>query len=81
MDLKLNRFLVAGHVHVLGPTGSISAAAFSDYLDFSREYVLPVTSAPDRWTYLGTDFAHPIKGREMPGDVFFFPIPETLVRT
>ncbi len=73
MDLKLNRFLIAGHVHVAGPTGSLSAAAFSDYLDFDREYVLPVTTAPDRWTYLGTDFAHPVKGREMPGDVFFFP--------
>ena len=73
MDLKLNRFLIAGHVHVTGPTGALSAAAFSDYVDFDREYVVPVTTAPDRWTYLGTDFAHPLKGREMPGDVFFFP--------
>ncbi len=73
MDLKLNRYLVAGHVHITGPTGVLRAAAISDFLDFDRTYVLPVTSEPDRWTFLGTDYAHPAKGREMPGDVFAFP--------
>ncbi len=30
---------------------------------------------PDRWTFLNGDFAHPAKGREMPGDTFYLPDP------
>lgn len=74
MDLKLNRFLVAGGVHVDAPGGgSQDGAALADFVDFDRVYFVPVTSEPDRWTFLGTDFTHPQKGREMPGDTFFFP--------
>jgi len=73
MDLKLNRFLVAGSVHLVGATGSQSGAAVADFLDFNRLYFVPVTGEPDRWTFLNGDYAHPIKGREMPGDTFFFP--------
>ncbi|MHB8434132.1 MAG: hypothetical protein ACYDCA_11140 [Candidatus Tyrphobacter sp.] len=72
MDLKLNRFLVAGDVHLKTPTGSYDGAAVSDYLDFNRVYFIPVTSEPDRWTFLNSDFAHALHGREMPGDTFDF---------
>jgi len=74
MDLKLNRFLVAGHVKLKDSTGQVSGAAISDFLDFRRIYFVPVTSAPDRWTFLDGDLAHPAKGRVMPGDAFYFPI-------
>ena len=73
MDIKLNRFLLAGAVTVTSPSGSQSGAAVSDFLDFGRIYFVPITSEPDRWTFLDNDFAHPAKGRVMPGDTFAFP--------
>jgi hypothetical protein len=73
MDLKLNRFMVAGHVTLHDSSGTVSGAAISDFLDFKRIYFVPVTSEPDRWTFLNGDLAHPAKGRVMPGDVFYFP--------
>jgi hypothetical protein len=79
MDLKLNRFVLAGHVHMQNPSGSQDGAALADFLDFNRIYFLPIVTAPnddplpDRWTFLNGDFAHPEKGRIMPGDPFFFP--------
>lgn len=73
MDLKLNRFLVAGHVTLHDSSGQVSGAAISDFLDFARIYFVPVTSEPDRWTFLNGDLAHPSKGRVMPDDVFYFP--------
>ncbi|HEY9086194.1 MAG TPA: hypothetical protein VIN40_09730 [Candidatus Tyrphobacter sp.] len=73
MDLKLNRFIVAGNVQVLAPGTQLSGAAFSDFLNFRRVYFIPILAEPDRWTFLNGDFAHPAKGREMPGDTFDFP--------
>jgi len=73
MDLKLNRFVLAGHVHVSGPSGSQDGAALADFLDFDRIYFVPITGVPDRWTFVNGDFAHPAKGREMPGDTFELP--------
>lgn len=73
MDLKLNRFMVAGDVQLRAHGTQLSGAAFSDFLNFRRVYFIPVTAAPDRWTFLDGDFAHPAKGREMPGDTFAFP--------
>ncbi|MGA8575341.1 MAG: hypothetical protein WB609_06575 [Candidatus Cybelea sp.] len=73
MDLKLNRFMIAGHVTMHDATGTVSGAAIADFLDFRRIYFVPVTSEPDRWTFLNGDLAHPAKGREMPGDAFYFP--------
>ncbi len=73
MDLKLNRFMIAGHVTMHDATGTVSGAAIADFLDFQRIYLLPVTTEPDRWTFLNGDLAHPVKGREMPGDAFYFP--------
>jgi hypothetical protein len=73
MDLKLNRFMVAGHVTLHDATGTVSGAAISDFLDFRRIYFVPVTTEPDRWTFLDGDLMHPVKGRVMPGDAFYFP--------
>jgi hypothetical protein len=73
MDLKLDRFLVAGDVHLRSPGGNLDGAAISDFLAFKRVYFVPVLSEPDRWTYLNNDFKTPLKGREMPGDTFYFP--------
>jgi hypothetical protein len=74
MDLKLNRFMVAGHVTLHDASGTVSGAAISDFLDFERIYFVPVTTEPDRWTFLNGDLAHPVKGRVMPDDAFYFPI-------
>ncbi|MGA8533433.1 MAG: hypothetical protein WB615_04940, partial [Candidatus Tumulicola sp.] len=38
MDLKLNRFLVAGHVTLSAGGEQRSGAALSDFLDFNRIY-------------------------------------------
>jgi hypothetical protein len=73
MDLKLNRFMVAGHVTLHDASGTVSGAAISDFLDFERIYFVPVTTEPDRWTFLDGDLAHPAKGRVMPDDAFYFP--------
>jgi hypothetical protein len=73
MDLKLNRYLLAGHVTLATKSGRVQGAAISDFLDFSRIYFVPVTTEPDRWTFLNGDLAHPVKGRIMPGDAFYFP--------
>ncbi|MBV8067066.1 MAG: hypothetical protein JO113_03735 [Candidatus Eremiobacteraeota bacterium] len=73
MDLKLNRFMVAGNVSLHDATGTVNGAAISDFLDFQRIYFVPVTSEPDRWTFLDGDLVHPAKGRMMPGDAFYFP--------
>ncbi len=73
MDLKLNRFLIASHVHLRSSGGNLDGAAISDFLDFNRIYFVPVISEPDRWTYVNGDYTHPLKGRMMPGDVFYFP--------
>jgi len=73
MDLRLHRFLVAGNVTVTDGAQNLHGAALADFLSFRRIYFVPVSDQPDRWTYLDNDFAHPEKGREMPGDAFFFP--------
>jgi hypothetical protein len=73
MDLRLNRFLLAGHTHLRSAGGNIDGAAIADFIDFDRIYFVPVISKPDRWTYENGDFRTPLKGRIMPGDVFYFP--------
>ncbi|MGH7707410.1 MAG: hypothetical protein ACREM8_04625 [Vulcanimicrobiaceae bacterium] len=73
MNLRLNRYVLAGNVVAQTPAGELKGAAFSEYLDQHRIYFIPVTSEPDRWTFLGDDFAHPLRGREMPGDAFDLP--------
>lgn len=73
MDMRLNRFVVAGDVHVSGPGTDLSGAGFADFFDSKRIYFVPVLEQPDRWTYENMDFSHPYKGREMPGDPFFLP--------
>ncbi|MBV8149957.1 MAG: hypothetical protein JO101_08630 [Candidatus Eremiobacteraeota bacterium] len=72
MDLKLNRFLVAGAVALQTPKEYYTGAAFSEFLDYRRGYFIPVIDQPDRWTFLDENYAAPAKGREMPGDAFDF---------
>jgi hypothetical protein len=73
MDLKLNRYLVAGDVHVDGPAIHVAGAAFAGYPDLDRSYFLPATGTPDRVTYYGLDWTAPHVGRQQPGDAFYFP--------
>jgi hypothetical protein len=73
MDLKLNRFLIAGNVRVDGPHIHASGAAFAGYPDIERNYFLTEDATPDRWTYYGLDFTDPHPGRQQPGDAFYFP--------
>jgi hypothetical protein len=72
MDLKLNRFLIAGNVHVDGPHIHAEGAAFAGYPDLERNYFLTEDATPDRWTYYGLDFTDPHPGRQQPGDAFYF---------
>ena len=73
MDLKLNRFLIAGGVHVVGPGIDQRGAAWAGYPDLDESFFLPAYSEPDRWTIFGSDYGHPQKGRVQPGDAFFLP--------
>jgi len=73
MDLRSNRFMLAGGVHLHTAKYDLDGAAFSDFLDFKRVYFVPVTDSPDRWTFLDGDYGRPKKGREMPGDTFSLP--------
>ncbi|MBV9407882.1 MAG: hypothetical protein JO164_03610 [Candidatus Eremiobacteraeota bacterium] len=73
MDLKLNRYLVAGDVHLDGPTVHEVGAAFAGYPDLDRSYFLPASGTPSRVTYFGLDWAHPDPKREQPGDAYYFP--------
>jgi hypothetical protein len=73
MDLRLNRFLVAGNVKVAADGQQIDGAAFAEFFDFDRAYFIPIASEPDRWTFASGDYAHPLLGRQMPGDVFYLP--------
>jgi hypothetical protein len=53
------------HVHVAG-------VAFAGFPDLDRNYFLTDAPVPDRWTWYGLDFTDPHKGRQQPGDAFFF---------
>ena len=69
--MSLRRFVVAGHVRLATPHGNYVGAAFADMLPFHRAYFISMEGTPDRWTFLGDDWANPEKGRTMPGDAFF----------
>jgi len=71
MDLRQQRLVVAGHVTLATAGGTYTGAAFADFLAFKRAYFIPLDPAADRWTYLNGDYAHPLPGRQMPGDAFF----------
>jgi hypothetical protein len=73
MDLKLNRYLLAGDVHIDSDNVHEIGAGFAGYPDLDRSYFLSANGDPDRWTYFGLDFAHPQKGRMQPGDAFNIP--------
>jgi hypothetical protein len=73
MDLKLNRFIIAGGVRLDGPTVHLTGAAFSGYPDLDRFYFLPEGEEPDRWTFFGSDYKETHAGRDQPGDAFYFP--------
>ena len=73
MDLKLNRYLIAGGVTIVRGTISDRGAALAGYPDLDRHYFIPSTPVPDRWTFVGADWAKPIKGGMQPGDAFYFP--------
>jgi hypothetical protein len=73
IDLKLNRFLIAGDVHIDGPKIHQTGAALAGYPDLERFYFLTEGQTPDRWTYYGLDFTDTHPGRQQPGDAFYFP--------
>jgi len=73
MDLRQKRLLVAGHVRFGTGAGELRGAALADFLAFGRMYFLPLVPSADRWTFVDGDYAHPLKGRDMPGDAFAFP--------
>ncbi len=73
MDLRLNRFLLAGDVHIDGPALHAVGAAFASYPDLDRSYFLPAEGTPARVTFTGLDWKHPDSAREQPGDAYHFP--------
>ena len=71
MDLRQQRLVVAGHVTLTTAGGTYPGAALADFLAYGRVYFIPLEPAADRWTFLDGDYAHPLVGRDMPGDAFF----------
>ncbi|HEX3550751.1 MAG TPA: hypothetical protein VHT53_10265 [Candidatus Elarobacter sp.] len=73
MDLKLNRYLVAGDVHIDGRSVHDVGAAFAGYPDLDRSYFLPASGTPERVTFTGMNWTSPDSTREQPGDAYNFP--------
>ncbi|GAC1417233.1 MAG: hypothetical protein NVSMB64_27170 [Candidatus Velthaea sp.] len=73
MDLKLNRYIVAGNVRLESDAAIQTGAAFSGFNDLDKSYFLASDETPDRWTFSGQDFKAPSKGRQQPGDAFAIP--------
>jgi hypothetical protein len=73
MDLRLNRMIVAGHVHLQAGSIGYDGAAFSEFFDDDRGYFLPVFTEPDRWTFIGRNYGLPYLGRSIPYDAFQLP--------
>jgi hypothetical protein len=73
LDIRLNRFVIAGSVKLFVSGQEFDGAAFADYIDFDRKYFVPSFTEPDRWTFAESDYAHPLRGRQMPGDTFYLP--------
>lgn len=73
IDLRNDRMLIAGNVHLRTAGHDWWGAAFSEFFDFKRGYFLPILSEPDRWTFLDGNFAEPQPGRVMPEDAFALP--------
>jgi hypothetical protein len=73
MDLKLNRFVIAGNVHLDGPGVHEVGAAYAGFPDLDRIYFLTEGDIPDRWTYFGSDYTNRHEGRDQPGDAFYLP--------
>ncbi|MBC5810491.1 MAG: hypothetical protein GIW95_06525 [Candidatus Eremiobacteraeota bacterium] len=73
MDLRLNRFVLAGNVKLFVNGAEYDGVAFADYIDFDRQYFIPIGEQPDRWTFANSDYSKPILGRQMPGDTFYLP--------
>lgn len=73
IDLRNDRLLVAGGVHLRTAKHDWSGAAFADFFAFHRGYFLPIQSEPDRWTFLDGNYETPLAGRIMPQDVFALP--------
>src|SRR5579875_1185252 len=74
MDLKLDRYLIAGNVRLENQTQNVHdvGAAFAGFVDFDRSYFLPATPEPDRWTFYGENFKETHAGLDQPGDAFHF---------
>jgi hypothetical protein len=73
MDLRLNYFVLGGDVKLAAGGASYDGAGFSEFFDFDRGYFIPYGDEPDRWTFSNGDYKNILRGREMPGDAFFFP--------
>lgn len=73
MDLKSNRFVIAGNVRLDGTRIHRTGAAFASFIDVDRSYLITDTDEPDRLTYFGSNWIDDHPGREQPGDAFAFP--------
>jgi hypothetical protein len=74
MDVRGNRFVVAGNVHLRGPDVDDSFAALSVDLVAQRAYAIVANSAVERWAFSQNDFAHPQRDAQVPPDAFELPL-------
>jgi len=74
MDVRGNRFIVAGNVRLRGPNVDDSFAAFSVDLEARRSYAIVANSAFERWSFSENDFVHPQRDQQAPPDAFELPL-------
>jgi hypothetical protein len=74
MDVRGNRFIVAGNVRLLGPNVDDSFAAFSVDLVAKRAYAIVANGTVDRLSFSENDFVHPQRDEQPPPDAFELPL-------
>jgi hypothetical protein len=74
MNLRGNRFIVAGNVRFQGPNVDQTFAALSADLVAKRAYAIVANDDLERWSFDDNDFAHPQRDAHPPSDAFELPV-------
>lgn len=76
MDLRLQRFVVAGVVKISTPGASYDGAALSTNFDSGISYFVSLEGQPQRLTFADARFQNPQAGAQVAADAFSLPVLE-----
>jgi hypothetical protein len=74
MDVRENRFVVAGNVHLFGPDVDESFAAFSVDLVAKRAYAIVTNGSLEHLSFNDNDFVHALRDTQAPPGTFDLPL-------